>query len=164
MDAIRLTLDYLRDPKAEQRQLLATSADPFQVLSSLLIEAGHIVSQGGPVSESDIQELLQQFYQDDAIDVAVRLRLLQTIPADFSSAVDQSGTRVQLLRTLDLIQKNWSANENVMAWSKELGAKDIDSQQRRLELFMRLLEISHSATHLAGLAKLLHFWSPFLFR
>ena len=160
IDAIRLTLDYLRNADVEGGHLLA-DGQPMQVLSYLLAQVSEMIAQDGPVSESDVEDLLREFYQDDGVDVNARLQLLQMMPAQFSGSMDQSAGQVQLLRTLALIRQSWARDDHVIAWSQQLTKENLDSQQQRLLLFTRLLKMSHTGAHLTVLAKLLHLWPAF---
>lgn len=175
-DAIRLTLEHLRadrsdqdgEPVSQPEQPLLAGKDALQVLLHLLTEVGRVNSEDGGgvlISQSDVGEMLRRFYEDDKIDVQIRLQLmlmLQTLPGDFVGP-SESGSRVQWLRTLALIQQSWSVGEeadsnNLVGHLRE---EDLRSEERRRALFDRLLEMSHTIAQLASLAKLLHFWPPF---
>ena len=163
VDAIRLTLEHLRQPVGRELNPLLAGKDAMQVLLHLLTQVEHVLAGGeehGLVSQSDIGEMLRQFYEDDAIDVQVRLQLmlmLETVPGDFVGP-SESGSRVQWLRTLALIQQAWPDGGNLVGHLRE---EDLKNADRRRALFGRLLEMSHTIAHLASLAKLLHFWPPF---
>ena len=160
IDAIRLTLDYLRNANVDGGHLLA-DIQPMQVLSYLLIQVSDMIAQDGPVSESDVEELLQEFYQDDSVDVNARLQLLEMMPAQFTGAMDQSADQIQLLRTLALIRQTWDADDDVVVWSQQLTKESVDSEDQRLLLFTHLLDTCQTGAHLRALAKLLHFWPAF---
>jgi|ERR1712126_386222 len=155
-----LTLDYLRNANVDGGHLLA-DIQPMQVLSYLLIQVSDMIAQDGPVSESDVEELLQEFYQDDSVDVNARLQLLEMMPAQFTGAMDQSADQIQLLRTLALIRQTWDADDDVVVWSQQLTKESVDSEDQRLLLFTHLLDTCQTGAHLRALAKLLHFWPAF---
>ncbi|KAK4028880.1 hypothetical protein OUZ56_021899 [Daphnia magna] len=171
IDAIRLTLDFLRLPaESDKSEHELDGKDAMQVLLHLLNQVAKVLDArdgAGLFSRSDIGEMMSQFYDDDTIDVQTRLQLmlmLKTLPADFIG-LSETGSRVQWLRTLALIQQSWSSNEHGMADSnniiQDLEEDDLKSAGRRRTLFDRLLEMSHNINHLTSLAKLLHFWPPF---
>ena len=172
MEAIRLTLDYLRDPQAvgsSDRGQLLIGHDALQVLMDLLIRARRLMEDDDAalISRSDIDDLLRQLYEDDSVDVHVRLRMLQMMPVGFYEALTpdgSSGSRLQLLRTLAAIQKAWADDEAVMSWSRDLRECDVNSTESRLVLVNRLLDISRNDVHLAAVADLLHTWPPFTSR
>lgn len=176
VDAIRLTLEHLRASQLGKNEgggePLLAGKDGLKVLLHLLTEVGHLLDDNSGdgsdlISQSDVGEMLRHFYEDDKIDVQIRLQLmlmLQTLPGDFVGP-SESGSRVQWLRTLALIQQSWSTSIDETADSNnlvgDLREEDLKSEERRRALFIRLLEMSHTIAQLASLAKLLHFWPPF---
>lgn len=171
IDAIRFTLDYLRQTGGSDKgEHELAGKDAMQVLLHLLIQLREVLggyNGAGLFSQSGIGEMMRQFYEDDTIDVQIRLQLmlmLQTLPDDFVG-LSETGSRLQWLRTLALIQQSWSNNGDSIAEPnniiQSLEEEDIKSVSRRRALFDRLLKMSHNVDHLTSLAKLLYFWPPF---
>lgn len=93
VDAIGLTLGHLRGAE----EPLLTNRDALSVLMKLVARADRLMAEDDAVlmSQSDVEDLLRQFYEDDAVDVALRLRLLEMLPAEYqppSDAVEGSFT------------------------------------------------------------------------
>lgn len=180
-NAVRLTLEYLRrtySPAREGDQSenldLFKSCDAVQVLMHLLMEVHHFLESNddsiGLLSVADVEEMVQQFCVDDDVDIDVRLQLLlvlQSLPCGFSALSEESGARVQWLRTLSVIKQTWCSAESGDAttdFSQLIGnlrEGDLKSDQQRRELFGRLLELSTTSAHLNSLAKILNCWEPF---
>lgn len=161
MDAIRFILDDLRGTASPEDELLLkdVKSDPMDVLSHLLTQVRAVLDEGETelISQSDVDEMLRHFCDDDSIDMHVRLRMLQTLPAE-SAGLAQSGSRVQWLQSLALIHQTWSDDGRL---SSSVTEDDLSSSERRRALFERLLDASHSGAQLGALGKLLHFWPPF---
>lgn len=166
-DALRYTLDYLRKSggvtslEEEQEDLfLEAKKDAMLVLLHLLTQVRHVLDENpdgiGLITQSDIDDMLRHFYDDDAIDIQVRLRMLHALPPDFAGPAE-SGSRVQWFRTLALIHETWTTAGEVA----DLSEDDLKDPDRRRALFDRLLEMSPTGDRLFSLGKLLHFWPPF---
>lgn len=164
MDAIRFILDDLRGTANPEDQLLIkdVKCDPMDALSHLLTQVRAVLDEGETelISQSDVDDMLRHFCDDDSVDMHVRLRMLQTLPAD-SAGLAQSGSRVQWLQSLALIHQTWSDDEDDGRVSSSVTEDDLSSSERRRALFERLLDASHSGAQLGALGKLLHFWPPF---
>jgi hypothetical protein len=171
VDAIRYVLEFLRrSVEVDKGEHELAGKDAMQVLLHLLTQAGEVLDgheETSLLSRLDIGEMMSQFYEDDTIDVQVRLQLmlmLQTLPVDFVG-LSESGSRVQWLRSLALIQQSWTSNQDDTADPQNvihrLREEDLRSVEQRRNIFDRLLETSHTIAHLTSLAKLLHFWPPF---
>ena len=143
---------------------LLNGRDPFQVLADLLVRSDQLLIQ------PQVDELIRRFYEDDTVDVNVRLRILEMIPPSDSPSDSPSdgrrpaGSQLELLRTLALIQKAWVGDASVVARSRQLKESHVDSQEGRLALWNSLLDAGQDDTHLAALADLLHTWPTFTSR
>ena len=197
VDALRLVLDFLRianggggsavakeaetgsnnqsgvqEHKEKSVVLPLSENEAMPVLLHLLTQVRNNIiddggGMGGLISHSDIEDMLRHFYEDDAIDVHVRLALLQALPDDFvGGAKCTAGSRIRWLRTLALIQQTWlspkNQHEERVLFLDQLCEEHLESEQERRVLFDRLLKISHAdVERLSSLAKILHFWPPF---
>ncbi|NXG33710.1 NBAS protein, partial [Dromaius novaehollandiae] len=131
----------------------ATSVkDPLGVLEGIVSAVHTSVEKGEKVvSSDDLLEWLRPFCGDDSLPVKPRIRIFQIMEQAFHLS-DEDSKLLVFFRTQAVLRACWPETK--------VKITDIESEEKRYELFLGLLESSHSSSAFQHLVLLLQAWPP----
>uniref|UniRef100_A0A8B9FVP3 NBAS subunit of NRZ tethering complex n=1 Tax=Amazona collaria TaxID=241587 RepID=A0A8B9FVP3_9PSIT len=103
------------------------------------------------VSSDDLLEWLRPFCGDDSLAVKPRIRVLQILEQAFHLS-DEDSKLLVYFRTQAVLRACWP--------EKKVEIADIENEEKRYDLFLGLLESSHSPSEFQHLVLLLQAWPP----
>uniref|UniRef100_A0A8V0XHN5 NBAS subunit of NRZ tethering complex n=1 Tax=Gallus gallus TaxID=9031 RepID=A0A8V0XHN5_CHICK len=126
--------------------------DPLGILEGIVSAVHASVEKGEEVvSSDDLLEWLRPFCGDDSLPVKPRIRVLQILEQDFHLN-DEDSKLLVYFRTQAVLRACWPETK--------VDTTDIESEEKRCELFLRLLESSHKPCEFQHLVLLLQAWPP----
>uniref|UniRef100_A0A8B9PRA0 NBAS subunit of NRZ tethering complex n=1 Tax=Apteryx owenii TaxID=8824 RepID=A0A8B9PRA0_APTOW len=126
--------------------------DPLGVLEGIVSAVHASVEKGEKVvSSDDLLEWLRPFCGDDSLPVKPRIRVLQIMEQAFHLS-DEDSKLLMFFRTQAVLRACWPETK--------VEITDIESEEKRYELFLGLLESSHSPSEFQHLVLLLQAWPP----
>uniref|UniRef100_A0A803YP27 NBAS subunit of NRZ tethering complex n=1 Tax=Meleagris gallopavo TaxID=9103 RepID=A0A803YP27_MELGA len=126
--------------------------DPLGVLEGIVSAVHASVEKGEKVvSSDDLLEWLRPFCGDDSLPVKPRIKVLQILEQAFHLS-DEDSKLLVYFRTQAVLRACWPETKVEIA--------DIESEEKRCELFLRLLESSHKPSEFQHLVLLLQAWPP----
>ncbi|XP_030345578.1 neuroblastoma-amplified sequence isoform X2 [Strigops habroptila] len=132
---------------------LSTSVkDPLGILEGIISAVHASVEKGEKVvSSDDLLEWLRPFCGDDSLAVKPRIRVLQILEQTFHLS-DEDSKLLVYFRTQAVLRACWP--------EKKVEIADIENEEKRYDLFLGLLESSHSPSEFQHLVLLLQAWPP----
>ncbi|XP_063298217.1 NBAS subunit of NRZ tethering complex [Pelobates fuscus] len=136
----------------ENKMDYCTVGDPLQVLENIVREV-HLNAERGEklVSSDDLLEWLRPFCGDDSLPVKPRIDVLQIMEQAFNLN-DEDSKLLVFFRTQAVLKASWPEQKVEVA--------DIENEEKRYNLFLELLDISHSQQEFQHLVLLLQAWPP----
>ncbi|KAJ7341051.1 hypothetical protein JRQ81_004732 [Phrynocephalus forsythii] len=130
----------------------ALNRDPFQTLEGI-VSAVHTSAEKGEhlVTSDDLLAWLRPFCGDDALPVKPRIQVLQILEQAFHLR-DEDIRLLVLFRTQAVLNASWPETQ--------VEVTDIENEEKRYSLFLRLLETSEDHLKFQHLAMLLQAWPP----
>uniref|UniRef100_A0A8C2TJ77 NBAS subunit of NRZ tethering complex n=1 Tax=Coturnix japonica TaxID=93934 RepID=A0A8C2TJ77_COTJA len=126
--------------------------DPLGILEGIVSAVHASVEKGEKlVSSEDLLEWLRPFCGDDSLPVKPRIKVLQILEQDFHLS-DEDSKLLVYFRTQAVLRACWPETK--------VEITDIESEEKRSELFLRLLESSHKPSEFQHLVLLLQAWPP----
>ncbi|NWX90393.1 NBAS protein, partial [Nothoprocta pentlandii] len=126
--------------------------DPLGVLEGIVSAVHASVEKGEKVvSSEDLLEWLRPFCGDDSLPVKPRIKVLQIMEQAFHLR-DEDSKLLVFFRTQAVLRACWPG--------RKVEVTDIESAEKRYELFLGLLESSHSLSEFQHLVLLLQAWPP----
>ncbi|NXJ11056.1 NBAS protein, partial [Odontophorus gujanensis] len=131
----------------------STSAkDPLGILEGIVSAVHASVEKGEElVSSDDLLEWLRPFCGDDSLPVKPRIKVLQILEQAFHLS-DKDSKLLVYFRTQAVLRACWPETKVEIA--------DIESEENKCDLFLRLLESSHRPSEFQHLVLLLQAWPP----
>uniref|UniRef100_A0A8C5QYE1 NBAS subunit of NRZ tethering complex n=1 Tax=Leptobrachium leishanense TaxID=445787 RepID=A0A8C5QYE1_9ANUR len=126
--------------------------DPLKVLENIVREV-HLSAERGEklVSSDDLLEWLRPFCGDDSLPVKPRIDVLQIMEQAFNLN-DEDSKLLVFFRTQAVLKASWP--------EKQVQVTDIENEEKRYDLFLELLDISHRRQEFQHLVLLLQAWPP----
>ncbi|XP_026530082.1 neuroblastoma-amplified sequence [Notechis scutatus] len=126
--------------------------DPFQMLEDI-VSAVHTSAENGEnlVSSDDLLAWLRPYCGDDSLPVKPRIRVLQILEQAFHLS-DEDSKLLILFRTQAVLKAYWPHTQ--------VDITEIDNEEKRYLLFMKLLENSGKHEEFQHLVMLLQAWPP----
>ncbi|KAH0621966.1 hypothetical protein JD844_023774 [Phrynosoma platyrhinos] len=126
--------------------------DPFQILKSI-VSAVHTSVESGEnlVSSDDLLAWLRPFCSDDSLPVKPRIQVLQILEQAFHLS-DEDSKLLVLFRTQAVLKACWPQTQ--------VEITDIENEEKRYTLFLKLLEASEDHAEFQHLVMLLQAWPP----
>ncbi|XP_010210927.1 PREDICTED: neuroblastoma-amplified sequence-like, partial [Tinamus guttatus] len=126
--------------------------DPLGVLEGIVSAVHTSVEKGEKVvSSDDLLAWLRPFCGDDSLPVKPRIKVLQVMEQAFHLS-DEDSKLLVFFRTQAVLRACWP--------ERKVEVTDIESEEKRYELFLELLESSHSLSEFQHLVLLLQAWPP----
>ncbi|NWX96029.1 NBAS protein, partial [Nothoprocta ornata] len=126
--------------------------NPLGVLEGIVSAVHASVEKGEKVvSSEDLLEWLRPFCGDDSLPVKPRIKVLQIMEQAFHLR-DEDSKLLVFFRTQAVLRACWPG--------RKVEVTDIESAEKRYELFLGLLESSHSLSEFQHLVLLLQAWPP----
>ncbi|XP_068793258.1 NBAS subunit of NRZ tethering complex isoform X1 [Struthio camelus] len=126
--------------------------NPLGVLEGIVSAVHASVEKGEKVvSSEDLLEWLRPFCGDDSLPVKPRIRALQIMEQAFHLS-DEDSKLLVFFRTQAILRACWPETK--------VEITDIESEEKRYELFLGLLRSSHSPSEFQHLVLLLQAWPP----
>ncbi|XP_042740699.1 neuroblastoma-amplified sequence isoform X2 [Lagopus leucura] len=126
--------------------------DPLGILEGIVSAVHANVEKGEKVvSSDDLLEWLRPFCGDDSLPVKPRIKVLQILEQAFHLS-DEDSKLLVYFRTQAVLRACWPETK--------VEITDIESEEKRCELFLRLLESSHKPSEFQHLVLLLQAWPP----
>uniref|UniRef100_A0A8C3LCW7 NBAS subunit of NRZ tethering complex n=1 Tax=Chrysolophus pictus TaxID=9089 RepID=A0A8C3LCW7_CHRPC len=126
--------------------------DPLGILEGIVSAVHASVEKGEKVvSSDDLLEWLRPFCGDDSLPVKPRIKVLQILEQAFHLS-DEDSKLLVYFRTQAVLRACWPETK--------VEITDIESEEKRCELFLRLLESSHKPSEFQHLVLLLQAWPP----
>uniref|UniRef100_A0A8B9IYF2 NBAS subunit of NRZ tethering complex n=1 Tax=Amazona collaria TaxID=241587 RepID=A0A8B9IYF2_9PSIT len=126
--------------------------DPLGNLEGIISAVHASVEKGEKVvSSDDLLEWLRPFCGDDSLAVKPRIRVLQILEQAFHLS-DEDSKLLVYFRTQAVLRACWP--------EKKVEIADIENEEKRYDLFLGLLESSHSPSEFQHLVLLLQAWPP----
>ncbi|XP_031466852.1 neuroblastoma-amplified sequence [Phasianus colchicus] len=130
----------------------ASVKDPLGILEGIVSAVHASVEKGEKVvSSDDLLEWLRPFCGDDSLPVKPRIKVLQILEQAFHLS-DEDSKLLVYFRTQAVLRAYWPETK--------VEITDIESEEKRCELFLRLLESSHKPSEFQHLVLLLQAWPP----
>ncbi|XP_059585522.1 NBAS subunit of NRZ tethering complex isoform X2 [Alligator mississippiensis] len=135
---------------SEDNVALTSLKDPLQVLEGV-VSAVHANVEDGEklVSSDDLLEWLRPFCGDDTLPVKPRIKVLQIMEQAFHLS-DEDSKLLVFFRTQAVLKACWPETKVEII--------DIENEEKRYNLFLELLESSHSQSQFQHLVLLLQAW------
>ncbi|XP_063170753.1 NBAS subunit of NRZ tethering complex [Candoia aspera] len=126
--------------------------DPFQILEDI-VSAVHTSAENSEnlVSSEDLLAWLRPFCGDDSLPVKPRIKVLQILEQAFHLS-DEDSKLLVLFRTQAVLKAYWPQTQ--------VEITEIENEEKRYALFMKLLENSEEHEEFQHLAMLLQAWPP----
>ncbi|XP_044147062.1 LOW QUALITY PROTEIN: neuroblastoma-amplified sequence [Bufo gargarizans] len=126
--------------------------DPLKVLEAIVREV-HLSTERGEnlVTSDDLLEWLRPFCGDDSLPVKPRIDVLQIMEQAFNLS-DEDSRLLVFFRTQAILKASWP--------EKKVDVADIENEEKRYLLFVKLLDISHTLPEFQHLVLLLQAWPP----
>uniref|UniRef100_A0A672U883 NBAS subunit of NRZ tethering complex n=1 Tax=Strigops habroptila TaxID=2489341 RepID=A0A672U883_STRHB len=125
---------------------------PLGILEGIISAVHASVEKGEKVvSSDDLLEWLRPFCGDDSLAVKPRIRVLQILEQTFHLS-DEDSKLLVYFRTQAVLRACWP--------EKKVEIADIENEEKRYDLFLGLLESSHSPSEFQHLVLLLQAWPP----
>ncbi|XP_067324768.1 NBAS subunit of NRZ tethering complex isoform X1 [Anolis sagrei] len=126
--------------------------DPFQILESIVC-AVHTSAENGEnlVSSDDLLNWLRPFCDNDSLPVKPRIKVLQILEQAFHLS-DEDSKLLVLFRTQAVLKACWPQTQ--------VEITDIENEEKRYLLFLKLLETSEDHVEFQHLVMLLQAWPP----
>uniref|UniRef100_A0A674GM37 NBAS subunit of NRZ tethering complex n=1 Tax=Taeniopygia guttata TaxID=59729 RepID=A0A674GM37_TAEGU len=129
-----------------------TEKDPLGILEGIISAVHASVEKGEKiVSSDDLLEWLRPFCGDDSLAVKPRIRVLQILEQAFHLS-DEDSKLLVYFRTQAVLRACWPETK--------VEITDIENDEKRYNLFLGLLESSHSLSEFQHLVLLLQAWPP----
>ncbi|XP_061316824.1 NBAS subunit of NRZ tethering complex isoform X3 [Pezoporus flaviventris] len=126
--------------------------DPLGILEGIVSAVHASVEKGEKiVSSDDLLDWLRPFCGDDSLAVKPRIRVLQILEQAFHLS-DEDSKLLVYFRTQAVLRACWPEEKVEIA--------DIENEEKRYDLFLGLLESSHSPSEFQHLVLLLQAWPP----
>ncbi|XP_064911947.1 NBAS subunit of NRZ tethering complex isoform X2 [Columba livia] len=126
--------------------------DPLGILEGIVSAVHASVEKGEKVvSSDDLLEWLRPFCGDDSLAVKPRIRVLQILEQAFHLS-DEDSKLLVYFRTQTVLRACWPETK--------VEITDVENEEKRDALFLRLLESSHSPSEFQHLVLLLQAWPP----
>uniref|UniRef100_A0A8C3B8T0 NBAS subunit of NRZ tethering complex n=1 Tax=Cairina moschata TaxID=8855 RepID=A0A8C3B8T0_CAIMO len=126
--------------------------DPLGILEGIVSAVHASVEKGEKVvSSDDLLEWLRPFCGDDSLPVKPRIRVLQILEQAFHLS-DEDSKLLVYFRTQAVLRACWLETK--------VEITDIENEEKRYNLFLGLLESSHSLSEFQHLVLLLQAWPP----
>ncbi|NXA37259.1 NBAS protein, partial [Eudromia elegans] len=126
--------------------------DPLGVLEGVVSAVHASVEKGEKVvSSDDLLAWLRPFCGDDSLPVKPRIQVLQIMEQAFHLS-DEDSKLLIFFRTQAVLRACWP--------ERKVEVTDIENEEKRYELFLGLLESSHSLSEFQHLVLLLQAWPP----
>ncbi|XP_035176436.1 neuroblastoma-amplified sequence isoform X2 [Oxyura jamaicensis] len=126
--------------------------DPLGILEGIVSAVHASVEKGDKVvSSDDLLEWLRPFCGDDSLPVKPRIRVLQILEQSFHLS-DEDSKLLVYFRTQAVLRACWLETK--------VEITDIENEEKRYNLFLGLLESSHSLSEFQHLVLLLQAWPP----
>ncbi|XP_062471865.1 NBAS subunit of NRZ tethering complex isoform X3 [Pezoporus occidentalis] len=126
--------------------------DPLGILEGIVSAVHASVEKGEKiVSSDDLLDWLRPFCGDDSLAVKPRIRVLQILEQAFHLS-DEDIKLLVYFRTQAVLRACWPEEKVEIA--------DIENEEKRYDLFLGLLESSHSPSEFQHLVLLLQAWPP----
>ncbi|NXY87208.1 NBAS protein, partial [Alcedo cyanopectus] len=130
----------------------ASVTDPLGILEGIISAVHASVEKGDKVvSSDDLLEWLRPFCGDDSLAVKPRIRVLQILEQAFHLS-DEDSKLLVYFRTQAVLRACWPGTK--------VERTDIENEEKRCDLFLSLLETSHSPAEFQHLVLLLQAWPP----
>ncbi|KAM8953953.1 NBAS subunit of NRZ tethering complex isoform 2-T2 [Pelodytes ibericus] len=127
-------------------------AEPLKVLEKIVKEIHQSVERGEQlVTSDDLLEWLRPFCGDDSLPVKPRIDVLQIMEQAFNLS-DEDSKLLVFFRTQAVLKASWP--------EKKVEVADIENEEKRYNLFLGLLDISHRRQEFQHLVLLLQAWPP----
>ncbi|KAF1512359.1 Neuroblastoma-amplified sequence, partial [Eudyptula albosignata] len=126
--------------------------DPLGILEGIVSAVHNSVEKGEKiVSSDDLLEWLRPFCSDDSLAVKPRIRVLQILEQAFHLS-DEDSKLLVYFRTQAVLRVCWPETK--------VEITDVENEEKRYDLFLGLLESSHSLSEFQHLVLLLQAWPP----
>nr|XP_006006206.1 PREDICTED: neuroblastoma-amplified sequence isoform X2 [Latimeria chalumnae] len=146
-NAVETIIHVLRNDKD-----FTPGKDPLQVLEAIVSAVHSDVEKGGRlVSSDDLLAWLRPFCGDASLPVKPRIEVLQILEQAFHLS-DEDSRLLIFFRTQAVLKAIWP--------NRQVEVADVDSEEKRYELFTELLNLSGSETEFQHLVLLLQAWPP----
>ncbi|XP_032999018.1 neuroblastoma-amplified sequence isoform X1 [Lacerta agilis] len=151
-DIVRTAVNKVVGALSESGGQSPFKKDPFQILESI-VSAVHTSAENGEnlVSSDDLLAWLRPFCGDDSLPVKPRIKVLQILEQAFHLS-DEDSKLLILFRTQAVLKACWPQTQ--------VEITDIENEEKRYSLFLKLLGSSKDHGEFQHLVMLLQAWPP----
>ncbi|CAI5769585.1 neuroblastoma-amplified sequence isoform X1 [Podarcis lilfordi] len=151
-DIVRTAVNKVVGALSESGGQSPFKKDPFQILESI-VSAVHASAENGEnlVSSDDLLAWLRPFCGDDSLPVKPRIKVLQILEQAFHLS-DEDSKLLVLFRTQAVLKACWPQTQ--------VEITDIENEEKRYSLFLKLLGSSKDHGEFQHLVMLLQAWPP----
>ncbi|KAM6458959.1 NBAS subunit of NRZ tethering complex isoform 2-T2 [Liasis olivaceus] len=151
-DIVETALSRVVDALSEEGDQHSFQKDPFQILEDI-VSAVHTSAENGEnlVSSDDLLAWLRPFCGDESLPVKPRIKVLQILEQAFHLS-DEDSKLLVLFRTQAVLRACWPQTQ--------VEITEIENEEKRYALVMKLLENSEEHEEFQHLVMLLQAWPP----